>query len=359
MKARSVALFAFAVAGLNSIAGAAPPRILHQTDNATIVRLGADGSRVLWLEVGSEESKKELFSFDLANGRQENVDGGKRPFGPSVSQGWVLFGAGNLATKTDVVLHDLQRAKTWRLEKKIPWIVEPSLQLVGGRLRAVWETAKDIDGHELKVLLFEGDSSGKGETRVVAEGPILLKDQIPVELHGNVRNEYPEIDGDTLAFQNDEFGSPNIYALSVVAGGASRLSPSSGVQERPHVRGQFVAWEESEKGFAVSESSDVYLHDLQSSETKRINAKPGFHYQVRVHDRFVVYGAKRADAPNTPSVRIYDLQKGQELNEGKCFPGSILDYAPTEGGLFFAQRLSTGASRLLYASWEQILSGCP
>ena len=117
-------------------------------------------------------------------------------------------------------------------------------------------------------------------------------------------------------------------------------------------------WEESELGYAVSNESALFMHDARTGEVRKLNAEKGFHYQARVFGGYAIYGAKREPMPRTPSIRVYDLAKGVELPAHECFQGSIYDWAPVRDGVYAAQRLNGNASRLLFATWEQLRKSC-
>lgn len=353
--------------GLTSFSVHADPAfILHQTQGSVVVRMGASNEHLVWQEVGGKYFKKNLFHMDLMTKAKRRIKAKKRPFGPSVAGGFVLFGEGDIKKEVNVVLHDIAENDSVRLHKGIPWIVEPSIQVVheGGtaRLQAVWERSSDIDGNDMAVYFYDGGANGRGPIRVIAEGPILLKDQLPEDYHRFVKSEYPEIHGSSVVFQNTEFGNPNIYRLELQTNQFTRLSPSPRFQERPHVGGPYTAWEESEKGFMESAESTIFLHDVRTGEVRKINAERGRHYQVRIHQsgagNYAIYGARRTPAVNTPSIRIYDIEAGQEIAAEKCFHGSIFDWAATDRGVYVAQRLSGDSSRILFATWEQLKAGC-
>lgn len=353
-----------ALLALNSSpALAAPAKILHQTQESYIVRMGADEHTVVWQEVGNNASNKTLYTLDFATGRKDMIRTKKRPFGPATTGGLVIFGAGNLDKKVDVVLRDLKTGRSALLHKTIPWIVEPAIQVSSLKdgvpvFQAVWERPLNDSGEGMAIHLYEGDSSGKGGIRILTEGPALRKVEIPQEYHRYIRNEYPELSGDTVAFQNDEYGIPGIYRINIRSGAITRLSPSLFHQERPAIDGPFTAWEESENGFAISNVSALMLHDARTGQTRKLNAEPGFHYQARVLAPFVVYGAKREPFAKTPSIRIYDLEHGAEIDASRCFAGAIFDWAPTQKGLFAAQKFNPTSSRLLFATWDNIRQGC-
>lgn len=345
-----------------SFAWAGPARIVHQTTDSIIVRMTANASRVVWQEVGNKKSENYLYAIDPATGAKSELKSPKRPFGPSIAGDHVIYGAGKLHQKIEVYLHDLKTGKARMLHKQVPWIVEPAMQLVSSngspKLQAVWERSADDNGSGLAIYLWEGAGLSGGSFRILADGPVLRKADIPKDYHRHIRNEYPEIDGDSVVFQNNEFGTPQIYRLSIGTGAVSRLSPSLFHQERPAVAGPYTAWEESERGYSESYVSSVFAHDARTGAVKKLNQQAGFHYQIRLFENFAIYGAKREPAPSTPSIRIYDLTTDTELEAQKCFPGAIFDYAATPQGVYAAQRFNSSSSRLLFASWEQLRAHC-
>ncbi|MBI3556847.1 MAG: hypothetical protein HY074_11340 [Deltaproteobacteria bacterium] len=353
-------LAALAVVALNS-AQAAPASILHQTQGSVIVRLGADDAHVVWQEVGNQASEKYLYTLNAATGKRSEVKASKRPFAPAVAGDFVLYGAGHLNQKIDVLLTRLDGGRPRLLHTRIPWIVEPGLAVAGKRIRAVWERADDDTGSGLSIFLWEsgenGDGRGREKYRVLASGPILRTD-VPPEYRRMVHNEYPKIDGDTVVFQSNEYSSPNIYRLDLNTDRFTRLSPSALFQERPALSGPYTVWEESENGYAQSQTSTIMLHDSRTGVVKLLNAEPGFHYQARVYGSYALYGAKRAPLEHTPSIRIYAIDRGFELPAQKCFPGPVYDWVAVSKGVYVAQRFSNTSSRLLFATWRQLESGC-
>jgi hypothetical protein len=339
-------------------AWAAPARILHQTQGSVIVRIAADDEVLVWQEVGGF-SKRALGVVDLKTGAKRELRSPDRPFGPSLEGGHVLFASGDASKKVDVFLAT-GAGKAVRLDRDIPYIVEPAVQsLGGGKLRAFWERSENLDGNGLKIVMYESDAKARGQTRVLVEGPIFLREEIPVEYHRFVKSEYPEVSGQSLAFQNTENGAPNVYRYEIDTNVFTRVSPSARHQERPAIAGPYVAWEESELGFAVSEISELWMQDSRTGQAKRVSREPGFHYQVRAYGEYLVYGAKREPAPNTPSIRIYDIALGKEIAAEKCFTGSVFDWSATAKGVYAAQRVTPESSRLLFATWEQLKAGCP
>lgn len=341
-----------------SAALGAMPSILHQSEKSVIVRMAADEQHVVWQVVGSKKEDASLYLLDLKTGRKSVIKSKKRPFGPAIANGVVFYGAGKLHEKIDVMLHDIPTNAAARLHKKVPWIVEPAIQYFNESYQAIWERSQNDDGHGLAIYLYNGDAQGTGPIKIVADGPVLRKNEIPREYHRLVKNEYPEISGQSVAFQNDEYGTPNIYRLELDSMSYTRLSPSGLFQERPAIDGPYTAWEESELGFAKTEDASIYLHDANTGTVRRLNSEPGRHYQARIKAPFVVYGARREPAASTPSIRVFDLEQNTELTAHKCFPGPIFDWVPTEKGLFAAQKVGGDSSRLLFATWEQVRNSC-
>lgn len=355
--AASLAACATCVSFVSTALGAMPS-ILHQSEKSVIVRMAADENHVLWQVVGNNKQDESLYLLDLKSGRKSLVESKKRPFGPAIAGGVALFGAGRLNEKIDVMLHDVRENKAVRLHKSIPWIVEPAIQFSNGSFQAIWERSSNDDGHGLAIYLYNGDPKGTGPIKIVADGPVLRKSEIPREYHKLVKNEYPEISGQSVAFQNDEYGTPNIYRLELDSMSYSRLSPSELYQERPAIDGPYTAWEESELGFSKTDDASIYLHDAKTGTTRKLNADPGRHYQARIKSPFVVYGARREPAASTPSIRVFDIEQNAELAAHKCFPGPIFDWVPTAQGLYVAQKVGGESSRLLFATWEQVRNSC-
>lgn len=362
---------AFAAVPILSLPAAqAAPQVLHQSKGAVIVRLSADDQHVSWQTLGDADSERYLYAMDLKTRKLSRFDSpkpflrkNKRPFGPSVSGGYVLFGAGKIFQKIDVSLHDLRTGKTQRLQKRIPWIVEPSLQVYRNdrgqdEIHAVWETSKDSDGDGLAIQYYRARPGSRGERSTLISGPLLRREEIPAEYHSLVRNEYPALGRDALAFQNNEFGPPNVYRYNFASGQYARLSPSAQHQERPAIDGPYTAWEQSERGFAESQASSIYLHDARTGETRKLDQEPGFHYQALIRAPFVVYGAKRQPEATTPSLRVFDLEKNAEIEAQGCFSGVIWDYAANAAGAFAAIKVTSQSSRIVFASWEDIRNNC-
>ncbi len=344
-------------------ANAAPARILHQTENAHIVRLATDERSVVWQEVGGAQPDTRLFTLDLTTKKKGEIRAPKRPFGPALAGPWVFFGAGNAAKKVDALLHHLESGKSVRLDRAVPWIIEPAIQVTespeGPILEALWDRSDDLDGNGLEIRLHRAGPLGSS-TRVLVSGPVLRRDDIPPEYHRTIHNEYPEISGSSVVFQNNEFGVPNIYRLEMLEAGeiAVRVAPSNSYQERPAIDGPVTVWEESEKGFSASDESAIFAQDNRTGTLRKLNQGVGFHYQVRVRGNWAVYGAKREPSPSTPSVRAFDLDSGVEFAPETCFPGAIFDSMPTSQGIVAAQRFTSSSSRLLFATWEQIRLNC-
>jgi len=348
---------------LVSTAFAGPAKIMHQTSDSAIVRMGASDSHLVWQEVGNQGSERYVYTLDTRSGRKSAVDAGRRPFGPQVSGGMLIYGAGRINSGVIVSMYDFVTNRTFNLQANMGWISEPAIQVLkqaDGKdlVRAVWDWSFDIYGEGMEIVLFEGGRDGKGSKRILVKGPIELRDSIPPEYHGSVLSEYPELSGDIMVFQNNEYGTPSIYRMDIKTGTIKRLAPSIFYQERPHVDGKHTVWEESEKGFAISNISSIFLHNAETNEVKMINQDPGFHFQVRIKGNYVLYGSKREPMPNTPSLIVYDIALGIEYNANKCFPGSLFDYAAIDTGLYAAQRMQNGNSRLLFATWDQLKAGC-
>ncbi len=330
--------------------------ILWQTSSDVILRFDVAGSDLVFQVVGDAKSDKKLYHLNLKARAVKPLKSPSdlRPFGPSIANQQLVYGAGNYIKNVDLILEDLIKGKRHTVVKNIPWIIEPVITPEG----AIYtEMADNFDGLGLKIVKFNQVDNGFSQETIV-EGPIFRRQDIPPDLHNQIKNEYPEVNGKLIVFQNDENGTPNIYLKNMQNNQFQRLSPSIFYQERPHLSDRFVAWEESERGYAVSNESVIGVYELATGLITRIEFDQSFHYQVRVFDSYIIYGAKRPEAPTTPSIRVFDMDIKKEFKTHRCFPGPVYDWRATPEGLVAAQRNGNG-SRLLFASWQEIRLDCP
>jgi hypothetical protein len=327
--------------------------LLWQTSTDVILRFDVDGQDLVFQVVGDKNRDKKLYHLKLNSRQLKNIKpGGKlRPFGPALANGKLVYGAGNFIKNVDLHLVDLNSGKKTVLQKNIPWIVEPTIAADGS---IVTDLSESFDGLGLKIVRL---NLGNEQIETLVQGPIQRQQDIPRDMHNMIKNEYPEVVRDLLVFQNDEYGMPNIYFKNLKTGEFRRLSPSGFHQERPHLSERYIAWEESERGFSVSNRSFIGVYELATGQVHKIDHEESFHYQVRVFDDKIIYGAKRPDAPNTPSIRVFSMSTQKEYKAQRCFPGPIYDWRAGDFGVIAAQRSGNG-SRLLLASWKEILNDC-
>jgi hypothetical protein len=345
--------------------------MIHHEPQLVILRMDASDDYLVYQVVGKEKENRHLYSLNLVTLEKKKVPAvhgkwGKklRPFGPSVKGEWLSFGAGNLFQSVNLYLVNLNDLKKNRIAKKIPWIIEPNLALdeTSQSPVLVWEETLDDNGKGMAMKLYDQQES---EFSVLQKGAATRTD-IPRSAQDFLTNEYPALmvskDHFELAFQNNEFGVPNVYYKKIerVSGQASvkRLASTGLYQERPEMHGDWIVWEQSEQGFARSYVSDVYAWNKITGEKISLNRSKGFHYQAKVYGDYAFYGTKREPNPSVPSLRVYDLKNRVEIEAQNCFPGPIYDYSANKSGIIAAQRTSSGGSILWLASWSEIAGKC-
>ena len=160
--------------GLSALAAttgahAGPAKILHQSTGAVIVRLGADGNHVVWQEVGDKKSDHTLYSYDAGTGVKAEINAPKRPFGPAVSGGYLLYGAGRLHELIEVYLTPLSTGKSVVLHARCP---DRRARPRGCATAscALWERSDDIDGNGL-IYLYSWCSPAQGRVQGARPGP--------------------------------------------------------------------------------------------------------------------------------------------------------------------------------------------
>ena len=342
----------------------ASARIVHITKNTVIVRMGAHGQDIVYQVVGTDKEDMDLYYLNTATQILKKITPPKklRPFGPQVHEGKMLYAAGNFYKKVDIYLYDLKNSKHQTLEKNVPWIPSMALTTSENGPHLFYDSAKDFDGLAATIN-YRGGTVGntdQGPWQII--GPIFRGNDIPPQYHEQIKNEYPAAsvshENDSLiVFQNNEYGTPNIYSLNLDKKSYARLLPSINYQERPAVSDRLIAWEESEKGFSVSNESEIVILDRHNGEIIR-NFHKGFHFQARAFGPYAVYGAKRAPSLSTPSIRVFDMNKKIEYQAQNCFPGSIFDFVPGSEGVYVAQKVTSNSSRILFATWDQIKNEC-
>ncbi|MBI2521222.1 MAG: hypothetical protein HYV97_12415 [Bdellovibrio sp.] len=342
----------------------AGPRIVHITKNTVIVRMGADGQDLVYQVVGTDKEDMELYYYNGNTQILKKISPPKklRPFGPQVNQGKMLYAAGNFYKKVDVYLYDLKTNKHQVLEKDVAWIPTMALTSSQNGHHLFYDAAKDFDGLAAHVTYRGAGVGNMSQGPWQISGPIFRRADIPPQYHEQIKNEYPSVsvqpsNDPLMVFQNNEYGTPNIYSFNLSSKSFVRLSPSGFYQERPAVSERLIAWEESERGFSVSNESEMVILDRHSGELFR-NFPKGFHFQVRAFGPYAIYGVKRAPSAATPSIRVYDVNTKVEYQAQNCFPGSIFDFVPVSEGLYVAQKVSSSSSRILFATWDEIKSEC-
>ena len=355
----------FANANLNAAV------MIHHEPQLVIVRMDASDDYLVYQVVGKEKENRHLFALDLETLKKSKIPAvrgnwGKklRPFGPTVKGEWLSFGAGNIYQKINLYLVNLKDMKKNRIAKKIPWMIEPNLALdeTTQSPMLVWEETLNDNGKAMAMKLYDRQQS---EITLLQKGSATRTD-IPRGAQDFVTNEYPALmvsqDHLELAFQNNEFGMPNVYYKKIDrASGESkvqRVAPTSLYQERPEMHGDWVVWEQSEQGFARSYSSDVIAWNKHTGEKITLNRAGGFHFQAKIYGDYAFYGAKRDPNPSVPSIRVYDLKNRVEIEAQNCFPGPIYDYSANKSGIIAAQRTSSGGSMLWLATWDEIANKC-
>jgi beta propeller repeat protein len=225
----------------------------------------------------------------------------------------------------------------------------PALTSTGGRIYAIWEDNRPVEGLQNFSRIFYRDitdlSPGSGELppsqMLTASGPFTgrYKDQ-----------ENPAADGALVAWEEavtTPGGGRGVQIYYTYLGDPYKhpLSPNSHAQSNPDVSGTRVVWQDERAG---TRQDDIYLYDLATGAETPVATDPGSQISPRIDGDWVVW-------ISNDNYNVYGVPQVNDLFARNLATGQVVQITDDSG----AVRQESPAIKDGKVVWAQSYYGMP
>jgi PGF-pre-PGF domain-containing protein len=183
----------------------------------------------------------------------------------------------------------------------------------------------------------------------------------------NKAQEWPDIDGNMIVWEDDRNGNKDIYFGTVdkfradpyrgmqypsYSGESITDNPAS--QEKPSISGDYIVWQDNRNG-----NWDIYLHRRSTGEETQLTTDPGKQWMPIVRGNYVAW---YDDSTSSTNIVLYDIREGAvkatiDADAKTTISGGSTEFKPALSERYVAWVNASDGERVWYYDIEAGTSG--